>query len=367
MAKSKKRKRRGLGAYQPAATGVPDITADVHVGNWGEPPHSRAKHFNPWVGAKQIDGLPGEWTFPIFVQRVISFHLELPILYEPISSLDALGLEVLLHRRVDVWGQGLEKYQHIDAVIEVFPSIFDVEDGRVPMPGPDERCIGTHCMGIIGIDADETLVARSSWGDWSCRSPIAFISNEYARAFLREGMVARLAPYGPLESTARQLLKTTDPEEFRRLWRCPDREASVRYQTGGVVVRTTENWSLQTETRVDLVELILRGQKIAWAVMAWTADKGHAEISEFFVWPTYRRRGYGTRLHRIIERYAKAHSMTSFSAYVWNADVCTTDRAPLAFLESLDYEIGQVQPPGVQARYVAELELAGVSAGYTCP
>jgi C1A family cysteine protease len=55
--------------------------------------------------------------------------------------------------------------------------------GLVPMPGPQEHCLGGHAVMIVGYD-DETqhVIVRNSWGtDWGIKGyfwlPYEYVTN----------------------------------------------------------------------------------------------------------------------------------------------------------------------------------------------
>lgn len=67
------------------------------------------------------------------------------------------------------------------SVFESFESEEVAKTGIVPMPGPNEQCIGAHAVGIIGfLDSKQSFILRNSWGSsWGdggyCYIPYSYI------------------------------------------------------------------------------------------------------------------------------------------------------------------------------------------------
>lgn len=261
---------------------------------WGEPPlMAEGLPKNLWQAGKQIDGLSGEWTYLAFVGRVHQFgNTERPVLYEPLQDFDRTLLELLLTRKVNAWGDALDlSSTRVSLALQVFPSIFDITDGFLSMPDPDEQSVGRHAIRLVDVEDNDTLVGLNSWGSWG-RSPAIYVSRDYFDQYAREGLTSRDALRGPSASTVEQLLETPDPVTFRRLWRA-GRQRGAQTVGSGLLARWYETWSVQSEQRAEVHRISLLGQPIAWAVVHVDPTHSTLEVSEFFVWPPYRKSGHG--------------------------------------------------------------------------
>ena len=303
-------------------------------------PIGRLEPVDLWPLTKQIDGLGGEWTFPVFMWRAINFHLMAspPLYYEPVSNFDRLSLEALLHQRATNVVPYAEQGSLL-IVVKVFPSIFDARDGVVNLPEEGEPCIGQHTLSVLGIQDENTLVIRNSWSGWK-DDHIGYLSRGYFDRYGQEGSIARMWNRGPTAATVETLLRGGDGVEFRKLWPSGRRWGTVTNVAGEKRLRFKwyECWSLQEEVPAEFLTLELDGRtRVAVAVLVHYP--GVSELSELFVWPNYRRRGYGSLLEEAAADRGRQAASQELGIYVWNSDTVRQGDQAEGFLASRGYAI----------------------------
>jgi hypothetical protein len=114
--------------------------------------------------AKRIDGLPGEWTYPVFALRAMKYHVagQGHTFYEPLRSYDTILRVLQLNVRLLDAGQPTDLLIPISVSMQVFPSIWDAPKGRVPLPAQEEHSVGAHYVSLFGYENDGSLLFRYS-------------------------------------------------------------------------------------------------------------------------------------------------------------------------------------------------------------
>lgn len=310
-------------------------------------PAGPVSQFQPgdvWPLTKQIDGLGGEWTFPTFMWRAMNFHLVNvpPSYYEPVSSFERLRLEALLIQRAASMVPDPELGM-LSVVVKVFPSIFSVLDGVLVLPEEGESCIGQHFLTVLGVQDESTVVFANTWSGWKS-DHIGYLSREYFDRYAQEGWILRLWNRGPLAATAETLLSSNNSGEFRRLWHSTRRQGTIRNIGGdnSLRLRWYECWSLQAETPAELLVLELEG-RIRVAVAVLVHHTTMSDLSELFVWPNYRRRGYGKLLEEAAADRSRQAGSQELGFYVWNADVVQRNNQAVSFLVNRGFTIQQFE------------------------
>lgn len=297
-----------------------------------------------WQVAKQIDELDGEWTYPIFALRACNFNLisEPVAFYEPTEGFERLALEVLLIEKAHSCELGYAAGMS-GVSFAVFPSIHDSADGIIKLPEDGEPSIGQHYMTAIGLRDQDELIFLNTWSEWSPNNR-AYVNRDYFERFAQEGWIYRRWDFGPSDGTASQLLSTSEPTEFRRLWR-----RKRRFGISGNIVPNKDVrlkwfgcWSLQVEQPAEVLVVEFNKKiRVGIAVLVHyeaTADSpATSSLIDLFVWPNYRRVGYGL----ILERFAAARSImagsSELSIHVWDADTVNGKDRARAFLKAAGY------------------------------
>lgn len=308
------------------------------------PPPNPVQQFQAndlWPLVKQIDGLGGEWTFPIFMWRAMNFHIARTsiLFYEPIADFERLSLEALLMQRQFTAMVPDAARGFLSIIVKVFPSIFDVQDGVLVLPEDGEPCIGQHTLTVLGLHDNDTLVFRNSWSGWK-KDGIGYLSRDYFDRYGQEGSTARLWNRGPNAVTADALLRTTDSGEFRRLWRSGHRWGAITNIGGNKRLRLKwyECWSLQKEVPGEVLALELDGRiRVAVAILIHCSSV--SVLSDLFVWPHYRRRGYGSLMEKAAADRARQAGSQELGIYVWDADAVHGSERGKDFLASREYDV----------------------------
>jgi GNAT superfamily N-acetyltransferase len=292
-----------------------------------------------WMLSKQIDELGGEWTFPIFNKRAFNFHygVKQPQFYEPISDFERLALEAFLIQKANAYCPSPQPGD-LGVSLKVYRSIFDAEDGMIRMPKDGETVIGQHYMAVIGIKDADTLILRNSWLGWTADG-IGYLSREYFEHCAEEGMLSRLWNYGPNENTADPLLRCDNANEFARLWKRTNRYGidNAVPARPGVRLKWYGCWSLQDEASAEILMIELDRQvPIGVAIIVHHKDST-SELSDLFIWPSYRRIGYGLLLERFAARRATIAGSSNLGVYFWNSDAIKGKDRALNFLRSAKY------------------------------
>jgi len=253
------------------------------------------------LGGKDLDGLPGEWTFPIFAHRhtVATFPAG-QVYYEPIDDLKGLS-NVMIYRellRDDGLGE-LAECITTTATIDLYSSAYGAKDGELELPA-NGRYVGTHNVALTE-DYENSYGFRNSWGrNWG-RDGHGSLSYRYARRHVRERWVVRYRLLGPPSSYAQHALSHPEhrgnpafqglgPNAF--LWggetepelteRSNERRASLA--------------ALPDLRPVEVLWIVgVFGLPIAWAHLRQLPGR-RWQLEECFVLPDHRTKGLGTRL-----------------------------------------------------------------------
>lgn len=294
-----------------------------------------------WAFSKQIDELGGEWGYGLFVTRALNFHtaLVLPVeFYEPTQDFERAALDAHLIGKARNDQLQEEEIGNLNVVYEVFPSVFDPIDGRIPLPDQTERSIGRHSARVLD-GADEGLLIAYGWSGWTPTNT-ALLTREYCERYLRGGLLSRRWDRGPLAHTARDLFASDDPAEFRALWRTPgNRGFEFRnLPNDRVKLLWFETWGLQTEEPADVLVLEV-GRHIRAGVAIVIHGSPTSSITDLFVWPPYRRKGYGTILEGLAAERARERGNHDLEIYLWEPDAIRGNYRARAFITRNGYEV----------------------------
>lgn len=305
------------------------------------PPTEPPSNADLWVLTKQIDELGGEWSFPIFTHRAVNFLIgwREPIFYEPISGFERLGLEALLKGKAVAYCPARIRGD-VGVSIKVFPSIFGSDDGLIPVPGDSESPIGEHFMAVLGVKDIDTLIIRNSWSGWRRQAGgVGYLTRQYFEEYGTEAMLARPWEYGPDFDTVEALLRCEDKDTFNRLWR-----RKRRYGTRSVPGNPDLSlswygcWSLDLECSAEILMLKV-GRRISAgvAILIHRSGESLSELSDIFVWPSYRRQGYGRLLDEFAAERARKAKSVKLGIYLWNSDAVKGKDRAVSFMRSANY------------------------------
>lgn len=323
---------------------------------WDDPPMEPLPLRYPrdiWAASKQIDGLGGEWTYQIFTYRAINFHNPSvpPLWAEPLSSFDALWQEVWFKGWAMTGGVPSPEIGSAVAAFSVFRSVFDAPSDEWPMPETDEPTIGKHTIPVIGIVDQDTLLFQHGWSDWPRNHAPGKITREYIDRFAVELWANRPAGHGPRQSTVESLARAAGQSEFAQLWRQSGRRGTEDLPGADLQLRWWESYSLEENSPGEVLCLVTtRRIRVAVAMVVYAPTE--ATVIDLFVWPGYRRHGYGSLLESIIADRAQLRGINHLNIIVLDADVVRSSVRASRFLTSRGYEF--IEHPDEQVRIVGK-------------
>ncbi len=251
-----------------------------------------------WAAAKQIDGISGEWTYPLWVSRAIRFHFAGRSHYERLPGYDSV---------LDMVGIGYVVAQAdlqppiIRTVLAVYEGCLDAVDGVLQLPETGERFLGHHEVQLMGVDrGGEELLFQNTWGtNWGDEG-IGRFSRSYYQMHAKESWVRIIGDQG---LNVPQGLEFFDPalkpQELLEGWTREPPERRVALKEGWFI-----EWfvveSLRTVARTFVGQLRDRNHvKLGWCNLEVGPTDGQmtALVTDLYVWPHYRRRGVARALY----------------------------------------------------------------------
>jgi GNAT superfamily N-acetyltransferase len=297
-----------------------------------------------FILSKLIDGEPRNGTHMIMGQRIMNF-LDLrrrQNFYEPLSSYKTVWGALVLRWRVDhEMYPDEDKRDRIGVTFPIWEGACTAADGVIAEPGPDERYVGLHAVDVTGWhEAGETLVFRNSWGPGWGRRGYGSVSRAYLERHLYDAWRRSNARHG-FTAWDRDAIETaTSQRELAAAWLRENPRKRTRFPPKGrTEIWTYETWSLEDDIPVSVIEVrSLDSQRLAWATLFHQAD--HLGIvKELYVWPAFRRLGYGRLLQAAIENVADGWGERSLQVYFHSADALPRNRgAGRVFGQTVGYQ-----------------------------
>ncbi len=288
-----------------------------------------------WAAGKQIDGIAGEWTFPLWVLRAMRFHLRERTYYERLNSYEHVLEALVINERLASAGlSGMS----VRTVIEIFEGAMSAPEGRLAEPSDTERFLGLHQVGLVDARAAGGGVTfANSWGDrWGARNT-GVLTESYLRKHGRETWLYRQGDFGhacpdSFEFFAPNLLDA----DLQKAW---TRRANSGRQrlNGDRSIRWFESRSLFRASSTLVVEVRNRSRtRLGWCHLELGSSDGTpvALISELFVWPTYRMTGVATELLQWARRHAIEFGSVTLQLLVHEADTESSIELPRAHIAS---------------------------------
>lgn len=283
-----------------------------------------------FVMAKAIDGMPKQnGTTGVMCHRILYFRgggFHRQGYYESVKAPEelALNLEKIAHLRSIGVAPYMVDYQAI--VVKVFKSAYTAPGGVLQPPGNADPLIDLHCVGLEGFDpVTKTFRFRNNWGsNWGDHGH-GIMSMEYANEFFHEGWICRHARWGQTpEKEARLAAASGDRVRLRQLWSVENPRFIERIP--GAVRGYNFRWQWHETTSPTLgcpvacVEIKNGfGLRMGWAFTRRITDSV-AEITELFVWPTFRRAHIGTMLEGLCYGQAAIWGVQELQLIVNEAD-----------------------------------------------
>jgi GNAT superfamily N-acetyltransferase len=262
---------------------------------------------------KEIDGAPTVYgSFPLAGLRVSTFlqQWQRQLFYEPLDSYDRILSVVQINNALRDGFAPVWCLSPIMVAFHVFESIFTAPQGRVSLPEPGEVASGAHAVTLTSgwEDSGETLEFDNWWGRGWGHNGRGFVSRAYLDRYLEEAWLQRDASVGPTAFKYHRLQNASSARDLVRAWMLPNPRWQWRFRHAGhghqLVVYETLSMVDQCVVQVFEVRTGF-GIRVGWGYLYHRGWERTAVIKELFVWPSFRRRGYGTLLESIASANAR--------------------------------------------------------------
>jgi GNAT superfamily N-acetyltransferase len=215
----------------------------------------------------------------------------------------------------------------------MFESTNNAPEGIVPLPKIGEAERGTHVVSVDGgfTDTGERPRFVNSWGSGWGDKGTGLLSREYLERYMVDAWHSRNVLVGPSRFHWRRLAGATNDREFARAWMIqnPRWQTKLRHHGRSRKLYLYETLSIPGSP-VEVIEVRNGwGQRLGWAHIHHVSSRQPRTsiLKEMFVWPWFRRRGYGTLLENLACQRAKARRSMSIEVFSHDADALPRNRA----------------------------------------
>jgi GNAT superfamily N-acetyltransferase len=266
------------------------------------PPVGREIYFM----AKRIDDFDSDGSFLLATMRVYKYYLPSykQHYYESMKSMEDLYTAVNLANILRSENIELPYIPIVSIDFECFKSIYDTDiDGIVPMPSHNDRSLGRHAVQVINVDKDSSsIMFPNSWGNKWGKDGFGFLSSDYLNRYLKEICFAMDASVGIDDEKIERIKNTQDCNEIAGIWMEKNEKDSIDTDLNGKKLNIV--WYSLRNMSGPFVEIFdlrtFEGQRLGWAHLTHSHNDGDTVkkscITELFIWPTFRKKGYGTLL-----------------------------------------------------------------------
>lgn len=273
---------------------------------------------------KLIDGDPRPGGSLITGARVRAFTelRDRGFFYEPLSGYDGIVRALRLWPRIEDGTRAASaSLDVVQIALDVFAGSANPAGGVLPMPAPGEVPRG-HALRIVGWHANgEELNFANSWGAGWGDKGYGVVSRRYLTRNLHDAFLLRWGDHG-LSAAKLRLITNSRSTSVSRVWRMPLGRRLRLVTVGDKRLRLSisPNYSVDSEAAADVLELRdAFGLRLAWAFLVHARDRT-AVLKELFVWPTFRRRGYGRLLEYEAGAIARAKGSERLELWFHSAD-----------------------------------------------
>lgn len=259
-----------------------------------------------YVLSKQIDNFHAEGSFVLAATRSVKFiskKKSINIFYEHLKTIDELAAACKINRILEYETKQSQLFPTMD--FECFRSIYDTEkDGKVPAPYVNDISLGRHAVSILDCDnATGEILFENSWGSGWGDNGYGIMSKDYAKQYVHEIILSSDIDNG---FTEEKLTPYPDgfrsSQEFAKVW-MQKKETDLKklkWNKEKLIINWYGAMNISgafTEV-FDLVNSYK--QIVGWAHLTNYDDTNckYSTIAELFVWPNFRRKGYGKLLEK---------------------------------------------------------------------
>jgi GNAT superfamily N-acetyltransferase len=288
--------------------------------------------------SKKIDGYPEvEGTWPLVGGRVRTFGnlRERQTFYEPVSTYEEL-LELTRANGVLQAGYApLCAFNRLVISFRMFRSAYAAPSGVIALPSSGDSEVGIHAVGAgFGwTNGGEALRFKNSWGAGWGDSGYGVLSRDYLDRYMVEAWAGRNARVGPTwhKFAHGHFTEVSGAKDFAKAWMLENPRERLRFSHAGRSHRmhVYATWSC-TDAPVVVIEVRDgRGTRLGWAYLHHPpGQEPHVSIlKELFVWPAFRRQGYGTVLESVATEHARASRASSIKMLFHEVDTMPRNRA----------------------------------------
>jgi hypothetical protein len=249
---------------------------------------------------KTIDGMPRlNGTTGLTCERVSYFFggsFRRQGYYESVRSPVDLARNLEAVARLQAVGIPRHTVDNHLIIVKVFRSAYTAPGGILQRPTPNDPFVALHSVALEEYDP-ETRNFRfwNNWGSaWGERG-YGTMSMEYADEFFHEGWIYRHARWGSTPAKHAKLASyaVAEPARLRQLWSVENPRAVYRLPGLGRGHNAKWQWYETMSPTMDRAVACVEvrngfGLRMGWAFVRKVSDS-FAEITELFVWPTFRR------------------------------------------------------------------------------
>jgi len=286
--------------------------------------------------SKKIDGYPEvEGTWPLVGGRVRTFAnlQERQTFYEPVSTYEQLFDLTLINSKLLDAHAPFSAFNRPVISFRIFRSAYDAPRGVIPLPASSDSEVGKHIVaaGYGWSDGGEALCFKNSWGAvWGNRG-YGMLSRDYLDRYMVEAWSGRDARVGPTRHKSAHFAEATSDKQFAKAWMLENPRQRVHFRHGDRSHRLHlyETWSCTDAPAVVIEIRDGRGTRLGWAYLHHLlGQEPHVSIlKELFVWPAFRRRGYGTVLESVAAERARASRASRIEMLFHEVDAMPRNRA----------------------------------------
>jgi GNAT superfamily N-acetyltransferase len=293
---------------------------------------------------KQIDGNPSPGTYRLACLRAMT-HGYIPNrqpFYEAISSYDTLKAGIATNALLLQGGAHPSFVNHFFIDFHMFKSAYTAPLGKIPLPTYNDAYKGQHSVWVMGAGQtwDEIRFVNTWGGSWGDRG-FGILTREYLERYMTGLWLSREARTGPTIHNWDRLMEDRGPKEFARVWMLQNPRRGYRPSHRGFrhQIWRYDTISLDSSCLVDIIEIRTGfGLRIAWAHLYNVWREKTTLLKEFYVWPSYRRLGYGTIMEQSAASLARLRGTERMQVLFHEMDAqLSLRRAGRLFAESRGY------------------------------